>query len=368
MIATALETRAQHARVASGSWTPFLIAFAGWTLLAAIPATSAFIVMRGQDAGFWWRLFKPLLTYYYAWALVTPLIYALVARMSFAGRLAPLTVLAHLAVLVSFSTAATLMHGEHWRDWLYGMHAPAYHAMSAFSYGFALLACIAVRNHRIALEREREAADMRLRNAMLDGRLSAARIATLRAQINPHFLFNALNSIAALIESGRNDEGYRTTELLGELLRRALSDGERLDATLDDEIAFIETYLAIEKVRFGDRLEYRWQIDPAARSLRMPALLLQPLVENAIKHGVARSEHPVSLEIVARIEADDLVVEVRDDGPGLDASKSAAQHRGQGLRNVRERLRLGFPDRSELVIRPRASGGTEVQLRIPALG
>jgi two-component system LytT family sensor kinase len=365
--ATTLDTpRGPIERALTGRAVPVMLGLAGWTLLAAIPTTSAYIVVQGQGAALWWRFFKPLVTYYYAWALVTPLIYLMVSRLPITGWRAPWTVLAHVALLVLFSVAATRIHGEAWRDWLYGQHALGYHAMSLFSYALAVLGCVALHAYRTALVREREAATMRLTAARLDGQLNEARIEALRAQINPHFLFNALNSVGALIESQRNDEAYRAIELLGELLRTALAHPGGDDVRLEQEVGFMENYLALEKIRFGSRLNYRSEIDPEARAARIPALLLQPLVENAVKHGVASTGAPVCIELSARLAGEALCIEIDDDGPGPTSSERSPERHHHGLNNVRERLALRFPDRAELAVAPRPGGGTRVTLRIPA--
>jgi two-component system, LytTR family, sensor kinase len=355
-------------RALGGRWGVVCAALAGWTILAAIPTTSAFIAAGGEDTALWWRIFRPIVLYYYGWALLTPLIYVMVTRLPLSGGRGVLTILAHLAVLVGFSVAATVVHGHAWRDWVYGPYAPGYHTMSVFSYGFALLVCLAVRSHRLALAREREAAEMRLRSARLDSQLSEARIDALRMQVNPHFLFNALNSIAALIESSRNTEAYRTTELLGQMLRAALNESRQVDVPLEEELRFIENYLALEQIRFGDRLRFASRVDRQALEHAVPAMLLQPLVENAVKHGVAPCERTVTVALGARIEGESLVIEIDDDGPGFDPGPpQGATAPGHGLRNVRDRLRLRFPVGASLDIGSRAEGGTRVCLRMPAL-
>jgi two-component system, LytTR family, sensor histidine kinase AlgZ len=167
-----------------------------------------------------------------------------------------------------------------------------------------------------------------------------ARLEELQSRIRPHFLFNTLNSAIALV---REEPAKAETMLedLAELFRQALADpGE--SGTLADEIALAERYLAIEQVRFGDRLRIRWDLDAAASSARLPPLLLQPLVENAIKYGVARKSGPGHVDIRARREGDKLVLEVRDDGAGLTEDALTALQKGIGVSTTRARLQHLF--------------------------
>jgi K+-sensing histidine kinase KdpD len=161
-----------------------------------------------------------------------------------------------------------------------------------------------------------------------------AELRALRAQINPHFLFNALNAIAGLIHE-RPALAEETVEHLAEVFRYTLRKSEREWARLDEEIEFVSSYLRIEQARFGDRLHVSIDIDPAVEHEQIPAMTVQPLVENAIKHGVSTVERRGEVRIQARCVSGRLVVEVEDNGPGFAASNGD----GHGLHNIAERLR-----------------------------
>src|SRR5262245_30627641 len=173
-----------------------------------------------------------------------------------------------------------------------------------------------------------------------------ARLRMLRYQLNPHFLFNALNSIGALA----GEAPHRIQRMVGELsgfLRYSLLDPERLEVPLGEEIRAVAQYLEVEKVRFEDDLDVHVDVDPAAAARVVPAFLVLPLVENAIKHGRRTSPLPLRIHVDARIEADALLIEVQNTGRWVEAGASSegSAGTGTGLRNLRERLAVHYPGR-----------------------
>lgn len=212
-----------------------------------------------------------------------------------------------------------------------------------------------VARQRRATE-QREAA---LRAESLDSRLTA-----LRARLNPHFLFNALNSVHVLARAGKADETSRLVEGLTGLLRYVL-DERRATVPLREELSFVRTYLGVQQVRFGDRLRYDVQSDASLDDALVPQLLLQPIVENALEHGVARALDGGSVRVIVARAGDVLRVIVEDDGPGPAAADNSS---GIGLASTRERLARLLGARARLVIEPRPSSegrGTRVVIEIP---
>ena len=179
-----------------------------------------------------------------------------------------------------------------------------------------------------------------------------AELRALRAQVDPHFLFNALNSIAALVRaSPREAEGV--TERLADLFRYTLRSSQRRTVPLADEVEAVRRYVDIEAVRFRDRLSVTFDVDPSALDAEVPSLLVLPLVENAVKHGVARTDGPCAVRVRAALVGGVVEVGVRDTGPGFDSvDADAVLARGTGLANVRDRLRLLYSDGAALSIRP----------------
>ena len=191
--------------------------------------------------------------------------------------------------------------------------------------------------------------------------MSRARVEALRAQLQPHFLFNALNTVASLIPSDP-PAAEEVVESLGELLRAALGEARRREIPLARELELLEQYLAIQQARFRARLRVRRELDPSLGGALVPHLILQPIVENSIVHGFRPVAGPVTIDI--RVTRDDgtLDVLVDDSGAGYDRTRARD---GVGLRNTRERLDAVFSGQYSLAIEGRPGVGTRVRLRVP---
>jgi signal transduction histidine kinase len=226
---------------------------------------------------------------------------------------------------------------------------------SVFLY-FAVLGCVYAFTYFVAV-REREA-----QQARLAAQLAEAKLGALRMQLNPHFLFNSLNAIAVLVRDRKTREASRMLELLGGVLRQVLYAESRPEVTLAEELRFLEQYLEIEQVRFSDRLQVRWSVAPALRDVLVPEFILQPLVENAIRHGVAKRSDAGAIEIAASTSEGDVVLSVQDDGPGYDPERDEA---GVGLANIRSRLETLFGDAGCLQLVRAEGGGTKAMVRLP---
>lgn len=217
-----------------------------------------------------------------------------------------------------------------------------------------------VRLHRRRHEQEQIAQELRLQT-------SRSELKALRAQINPHFLFNALNAIASLIHTDPT-RADAAVEQLAEVFRYTLRRSDQEWTTLDQELAFARAYLEVEQARFGRRLEFSIDADPALGSAQVPSMLLQTLVENAVKHGISRLRHPGRIVVTAGAADDLLMLEVRDTGPGLDNADRQRPSTGEsfGLRSVRDRLQGHFGDRASLEIsRDEAEGLTVARIAMP---
>jgi LytS/YehU family sensor histidine kinase len=224
---------------------------------------------------------------------------------------------------------------------------------SVFMY-FTVLGCVYAFSYWTeAREREAQA-------ARLSAQLAEARLGALRMQLNPHFLFNSLNALNVLVRDARHVEATRMLELLSEVLRQVLRTDQPHEIALEDELNFLRQYLAIEQVRFSDRLRVAFVVDDTLLDAAVPGFVLQPLVENALRHGVAKKRSAGSLEIGAKREDALLRLWVRDDGPGLDP----ASREGVGLANTRERLRTLYGDEGALVLSADQTG-TIATIRVP---
>lgn len=201
------------------------------------------------------------------------------------------------------------------------------------------------------------------RQAALAARAEAeaadARLATLQAQMNPHFLFNALNTVAALVRTNPST-AERTVEHLADVLRRTLARTSRTTGTLEEELEYLKAYLAVEQQRYGDRLQVSWEIADETRRMALPPLLLQPLVENALRHGLGARLEGGHLAIAAAHEGDSLRLSVTDDGAGLPSRPEE----GTGIGNLRRRLSTLYGDRARFTLQQN-NGTTVAQLDLP---
>ena len=212
-----------------------------------------------------------------------------------------------------------------------------------------------------ARAREREA-------AALTTELAQAQLSALRMQLHPHFLFNALNTIAVLVGEEQRETAMQLLSRLGGVLRTVVRGDPARELPLREEVALIAEYLDIEQVRFADRLRVEWDLDAAALDHQVPVFVLQPLVENALRHGVGRSPLGGRLEVGADLHGGALRLWVLDDGPrGAPPAQGAGEESGQGigLANTRARLNRLYGAAASLGLEPLEGGGTRAVIRIP---
>lgn len=237
---------------------------------------------------------------------------------------------------------------------LHGLRA----ALDVLVYWSLLGVCQAITNFRNSQERERRAAE-------LEARLSSAQLQALRMQINPHFLFNTLNSVAALVYV--NPRG--ADEMLGDLsalLRRSLDSMEEQEISLAQELEFIGAYIRIEQKRFGERLRVEQSVPEELMKAMVPAFILQPLVENAIRHGIEPRRGPGLITIEAKRADKHLHLAVRDDGRGLpEADATSSERRGIGLANTQARLQALYGQNQSFSVGKAAPQGCRVDIRLP---
>ncbi len=203
--------------------------------------------------------------------------------------------------------------------------------------------------------------DREARAAELEAGLQAARFEALTAQLHPHFVYNALNSVSTLVLKGDRDTATAALSRLGDLLRLTLHAAKRQELPLSEEVAHAVRYLDLERLRFGDRLTANVAMGPGTEALAVPAIVLQPLVENAIRHGVAARNGPASVRIASTRENGRLLIEVSDDGPGPGEGSP-----GVGLATTRARLVQLYGDAASLTLVPLPGAGTVARLELPA--
>jgi len=228
-------------------------------------------------------------------------------------------------------------------------------------FGVAVYLCVVGIEHASRYFIEARERDVQL--ARLSEQLADARFTALQAQVNPHFLFNTLNTIAVLVRDNDRDAAVRIVEQLSEVLRTTLSSHRSNEVTLGEELELVRQYVAIEQARFSDRLRPEFRIESSLLTAAIPSFALQHLVENAIRHGIAKEPDAGQLVVAARRDGEVLEITVADDGPGIDSEM--VMPLGHGIENTGERLRALYGAKASFVVLRRAEGGTIATLRVP---
>jgi two-component system, LytTR family, sensor kinase len=309
-------------------------------------------------------------TYWYAWAVVAPGILWLARRYRFERQAWTRAAVAHTFGVFGFTCLHTMLtvscrlpiaafFGGRQMSWW-----EAFQELFFLNFDWEMMTYWALVGFSYALDYYRESQHSRVAAAQLQARLAEARLQALQSQLHPHFLFNTLHTISALM--------HRDTEAadamlarLSDLLRISLDRIGTQQVTVKEEIDFVQKYLDIERTRFGDRLQVRVDVEPDTFDAAVPNLLLQPLVENAIRHGIAQKVGGGRLDIRITREGSDLCLTVRDTGPGLSAAKLSALNTGVGLTNTRSRLEELFPGRHRFEFHEPDEGGLAVLILIP---
>ena len=347
------------------------IIFAGWAVFALLVANQSNMLatLNGRDMP-WKVALRPALADAFLWALTTVLIFWLARRFPLERGRVLRGIAVHIlaAILIALArTGVMVVLGSYvrwFRPWTFG---PMFWGTSSQNFPFyAFLLGIAHLVLYYRRYREREQAAEQLARS-----LTEARLQSLKMQLQPHFLFNTLNAISALIPADAKP-ARRMLARLGDLLRASLDHEATQEVTLREELAFLQPYLEIEQARLEDRLTVVMNIAPEALDARVPHLLLQPLVENAVRHGIASRIEPGRVEISASRGPDDrfLQLEIKDDGRGLerrneDRNEEVKPRRGLGLTNIRSRLEQLYGSEHRFKVENQTGGGVRVQISVP---
>jgi two-component system, LytTR family, sensor kinase len=311
-----------------------------WLILAGVAVVQAAVsacVGPSSLTPNWWPLVERQFPPYLLWALLTPAIIRLARGVRGpVARVAAIHIACAIAIVIAMSFSRAFfhdlvvhaLHGGHQIDeWSTGG------VLKLFELDLFIYAAIVAGTSGFDAWREAEA--RRRREETLTMQLAQARLTALQMQMQPHFLFNTLNTVSALVERDPN-QTRRVIARLSDLLRRVM-DADEQESTLERELHFVRAYLEIEQVRFGDRLEFAFDVEPELQGARVPTLVLQPLVENAIRHGIAPCPWKGRVEVRAFARDGQLVLQVRDSGPG-PLKPAASPGNGLALQNTRQRL------------------------------
>ncbi len=343
-----------------------------WSGIGLFDATQTVLTMRAEGMHHYWgRLFVTLLLAWLPWMAATPLVLRLGRRYPTARWRDVSTWAAHLAACGAIGAVYALWMTameELMNPWALspGPDPFAHLWVKKFTNGllsYAILySLILLIGHM--LDSQKELALQQMETARLSEQLSKAQLNALRRQIEPHFLFNTLNAIAGLVREGRNDSAVDMIAALSDFLRRVVEDSDRQQVPLEEELEFTRRYLHIQKVRFADRLQFSLDVPTDLLTAQVPSLILQPMVENAVKHGIAQRAQGGAIRIAAFRANGKLTLQVSNDGPRLPAGWEKSKT-GVGVLNVQTRLRSLYGDAFELKLRNREPDGVEASVSVP---
>ena len=355
------------------TWMEFAVIMAVWFVFASLVVGRLFIdpdrTARPPITGFSdiaWRM-----SIYLLWALFTPLIFWLSSRTGLGPARSPRRITLHLLSAVTIATAMDAysdvvyrhaLKSPEEREALMNVISGSFYDVLRLGFLWELIIYAAILAVGFARDYYRRFQERQMQAARLQAQLTEARLDALRMQINPHFLFNTLHAISSMVE--RNPSGVRKmVARLSALLRHTLDHDGAQEVALARELDVLDDYLAIMQVRFEHRLTVRKDIAPDVRDAMVPDMILQPIVENAIKHGVTQRSSPGWVEITATHTDDQLTLAVEDNGPG--AALGDELPKGVGLSNVRSRLDQMYGDAASLTLTTGREGGVRATLTLP---
>ncbi len=361
-------------RIRRPRWKRVAATLAVWAAIALFFSTQNVVRDLARESRIRWAPSVGLeILYWVPWLLLVPVLLFAVRRYRLEPPHLRRNLLPHLGFAVGVSVAQVAAY--------YGLRAfalvladaqrPEYEALAtSLQIGFAVLALTAFWKYWVfvgvyyAFDYYRRYQQREVAASRLEAQLSEARLRALQMQINPHFLFNSLHSVAML---NLTDPSAANEVLikLSDLLRISLNEQHRREVRLQAEVDFLDRYLEIERLRFPDRLVPIVRLDDRLLGAMVPNLILQPLVENAIRHAIAVRSSAGRLEIEASASGDQLVLEVRDDGPGLPRDWVFERDAGTGLRNTRERLEAMHGQEAALELVSNSWGGLTARIRLP---
>jgi two-component system LytT family sensor kinase len=356
------------------NWLKWGILFGFWTFFSFLYANQIYFEMLHNPRMHhsWWRIAFWQLTVWYSWGFLTPLILSMGRKFPCEGpkwlrglmvHLPAGVILAALHVAASTALRMVIRPFDVWSDTnsfvvQYQAELRNFFLFDFFVY-WAILGIGYAFDYR---ERYRERASLA---SQLKAQLAEAQLESLKMQIHPHFLFNTLHTISGLVRTGERSPAVKMISGLSELLRRALDSASEQEVPLHEELKFTELYLDIQKVRFSDRLTVRMEIAPETLDARVPNLLLQPLVENAIRHGISLNDSTGIISISTYSNDGLLHIRICDNGPGLQAGWRMEESEGIGLANTGERLKHLYGNGHRFDLRNGEQGGMTVAIAIP---
>jgi two-component system LytT family sensor kinase len=356
-----------HTNVLSTHW---LWIAAMWCAGGLFDASQTVLFMHALGKQHAWLIFGTELLSWLPWVLATPFVIRLAERHALFRGTTIRSAVVHLAAFVIIGLVA-----EAWFSLLQMLFNPwgypqrptfmdAWRSSLLFQILTFLIVYALILTVTYSLDARERMARQMMETARLSEELSRSQLAALRQQIEPHFMFNTLHSITGLVRDNKNDAAVSMIVGLSEFLRRALEDSHRSQVTLEEEVEYLQRYLDIQKVRLGERLQVTVEIPAELLRAQVPNLLLQPLVENAIKHGIAKRAAGGTVRVVGVCHTGKLYLSVYNDGPDSPTDRLATRA-GVGISNLRTRLQILHGSESELTLNHTDTGAVEVVVSLP---
>jgi two-component system LytT family sensor kinase len=356
-----------HTNVRSNHW---LWIAAIWCAGGLFDASQTVLFMHAIGKQHAWLIFGTELVSWIPWVLATPFVIRLAQRHPLFRGTTIRTAAVHIAAFAVISLVAEAWFSllqMFFNPWDYSQR-PTFLDAWRTSFLFQILTFLIVYalmlTFTYAMEARERMARQMMETARLSGELSRSQLAALRQQVEPHFMFNTLHSITGLVRDHKNDAAVSMIVGLSEFLRRALEDSHRSLVTLEEEAEYLQRYLDLQKVRFGERLQVTVDIPAELLRAQVPSLLLQPLVENSIKHGIAKRAAGGTVRVTGAHLNGKLSLGVYNDGPDLPADEQATRT-GVGISNLRTRLQILYGNESEFKLNHTATGAVEVVVTLP---
>jgi two-component system, LytTR family, sensor kinase len=356
----------------SGFKSRWLWIAAIWSGIALFDATQTVVVMHAEGMHHAWvYVFLTITFEWVPWAIATSFLIRIGRKYSLSKWKRLSTWGVHIAACTGLglvSAAWTASMEVMLNPWAPSPQPDSFLPLfaSKFSNGilYYIILYVMVLLVGYMLDSREQFARQQAERAQLNEQLMKAQLEALRRQIEPHFLFNTLNAIAGLVREKNNDTALSMIVELSDFLRRVVNASDQQQVPLSEELAFTQKYLAIQKIRFADRLQFSVEVPSELFSASVPILILQPMVENAVKHGVAKRVHGGSIRIAAASANGALMLTIYNDGPGLSLSGEEG-HRGVGISNVHTRLKNLYGNSFEFHLRNCNSHGVEASLSLP---
>ncbi len=361
------------------SWFVWVLMFGFWTVFSTVLTIQDLFIWIEAPEKFegWAALLFNSFPYYYSWFALTPLVFWLGEKFRFGEKeknlrnviihtfLGVLTVAIYLAI-TSFITSWVAGKASEFENFAAIFNKRVYMVghFQFIVYWAILGVYISFENYKKFREREREASRLLLRSTSLESQLAKAQLDALKMQLHPHFLFNTLHAISALMEDSPKS-ARRMIARLGELLRSTLDISEKQTIPLEKELTLTKLYLEIEQERFQDKLKVKMDFPKEDLDCLVPSLILQPLVENAIKHGITDEEKNAVIEIKAVKRNKKLHIFVGDNGPGFSENQTMEMQDGIGLSNTKARLEQLYGSEHEFNIGNSEKGGALIEIILP---